>query len=78
MAPARLGVGIVTPAQVDGRGGAVIRFAIPNETKLIGSQLRVQVAMTAPCGQIGAVASAGLELTVRQSSNRVGPGPLVS
>ena len=59
-----LGVGIVTPMQVDRRGEAVFPFAIPNDTTLIGSKVRVQTAMVAACGQLGVAASAGLELLV--------------
>lgn len=59
-----LGVGIVTPIQVDTRGGAVFPVAIPNNPNLIGSKVRLQTAMVAPCGQLGAAASAGLELVV--------------
>jgi len=59
-----LGVGIVVPARVDSRGDAVFPLAIPNDTTLIGSKVRVQTAMVAPCGQLGIAASAGLELVL--------------
>jgi hypothetical protein len=37
---------------------------VPNNSSLIGKKADLQSAMTAPCGVLGAAASAGLELTI--------------
>jgi hypothetical protein len=56
--------GLMLPLKADARGGLAINLPIPNSATLVGTKVNFQTAMNAPCGQLQAAASPGLEVTV--------------
>ena len=59
-----LGLGFIVPIAADACGDAVVPLPLPNDATWVGFQLRLQTLQLAPCGLLGAAASAGLELTL--------------
>ena len=59
-----LSVGLMLPIRADARGELAFGVPVPNNSTLIGSRANLQTALVAPCGVLGAAASAGLEVTL--------------